>query len=574
MIKLLKFLKDYKWQCIIAPFFKFLEACFEVVVPILMKTIIDSGINFGGEPNEVLIYKYIGLIILMGVLGVSVAVVSQYFSAVAGMGMGTALRRESFSHLNNLTNKDIDKLGGSSVVTRLTSDINQVANGVNRFLRLFLRTPFILIGAVTMSFIINPIMGVIVLASIPVIFAVVWFIVKYTIPRYKDIQTRTEKVSLMFKENLEGVRVVRAFSTQKKEIAKFDSTVENLSNRQIHVAKVASLLHPLSYAIANIAIVVVLWLGGNFIDNSIMTTGEVASLVNYLLQILTAIVVLTELITIMSKAQASAVRVNEFLETKPSFTDDGNTEVKVENTDNIVEFNDVTFSYNENRHVLENINLKIRRGETLGIIGETGSGKTSLINLIPRLYDVDNGEVLVNGVNVKKYPFDQLRKDIAIAVQHAVLFKGTIRSNLQFANPNASDDDMYKALKIAQAYDFVMEKEGLDTEVAAKGSNFSGGQKQRLNVARAVIQNPKILMLDDSSSALDYATDFALRKSLKKLEGLTTIIVSQRVASVMQADNILVLEDGKIAGYGTHKQLYGNNEVYTEIYDSQTKGRG
>jgi ATP-binding cassette, subfamily B, multidrug efflux pump len=568
MRKLLKFLKPYRAQCIIAPLFKFLEACFEIIVPILMKVIIDEGIPNG---DTTLIYKYIILILCMGVLGLTVSCISQYFSAVAGMGMGTVLRREAFSHLNTLTNKDIDELGASTLVTRLTSDINQVSTGVNRFLRLFLRSPFIIIGTVVMSFIIDVYMGIIVLASVPLILLIIWFVSKVTVPSYKDIQKDVDNVSLKSKENLEGIRVIRAFSRQNDEQEAFDKTINSVSKKQIKVARVSSLLNPLTYAVTNIAIVVVLWLGGGFVNKGRLTAGEITAIVNYLIQILNAVVMLSNLVVILAKTQASAIRVSDFLDTKPSFNDEGNLFIEVDETKPKIEFKNVDFAYNENKLVLENLNFTIKKGETIGIIGGTGSGKTSLINLIPRLYDVTDGEILINGVNVKKYTFNQLWSEVAIAVQHSTLFKGTIRSNLKIANKDASDEDMYRALKIAQAYDFVMEKQGLDTEVAAKGANFSGGQKQRLNIARAVVQNPKILILDDSSSALDYATDLELRRSLKSLEGLTTIIVSQRVASVLQADKIIVLDDGKVAGIGSHDELLGTNTVYTEIYESQTR---
>ncbi len=390
-------------------------------------------------------------------------------------------------------------------------------------------------------------------------------------PSYKNIQKDVDNVSLKSKENLEGIRVIRAFSRQNDEQEEFDKTINSVSKKQIKVAKVSSLLNPLTYAVTNIAIVVVLWLGGGFVNKGRLTAGEITAIVNYLIQILNAVVMLSNLVVILAKTQASAIRVSDFLDTKPSFNDEGNSYIEVDENKPKIEFKNVDFAYNEDKLVLENLNFTIKKGETIGIIGGTGSGKTSLINLIPRLYDVTDGEILINGVNVKKYTFNQLWSEVAIAVQHSTLFKGTIRSNLKIANKDASDEDMYRALKIAQAYDFVMEKQGLDTEVAAKGANFSGGQKQRLNIARAVVQNPKILILDDSSSALDYATDLELRRSLKSLEGLTTIIVSQRVASVLQADKIIVLDDGKVAGIGSHDELLGANTVYTEIYESQTR---
>ena len=574
MLKLLKYFKNYKKQCIIAPLFKFLEACFEIVIPIIMKVIIDKGINFGGTADKTLIIKLTMVMLAMGILGFATALIAQYFSAVAGMGIGTELRKACYKHLGKLTNADVDKMGSSTVINRLTNDVNHVSTGVNRFLRLFLRSPFIILGTVVMSFVLDVTMGLIVLASIPLILLIVYLIGRFTVPRYTAVQRDTDSVALATKENLEGVRVIRAFSKQASERERFNETTDKLHKKQVNVSFVAALLNPLTYAIANIAIVCILYFGGGRVNSGSMTDGEITTLVNYIFQILNAVIALSGLVTILAKAKVSANRVSAFLSTTPSFTDEGNTIVEPIIGADKIAFEGVTFSYNQNKTVLEDITFQVKGGQTIGVIGGTGSGKSTLVNLIPRLYEVDSGCVYVDGVDVKKYPFTQLRSKIAIAVQHATLFKGTIRDNLLFANPTATEEQMISALKLAQAYNFVFEKKGLDTPVARGGANFSGGQKQRLNVARALVSNPEILILDDSSSALDYATDLALRTSLKTLKDLTVIIISQRVASVMQADKIIILEDGCIEGIGTHEELYQTNAVYQEIYNSQTKENG
>ena len=570
MFKLIKYLKNYKAQCIVAPLFKFLEACFEIVIPILTSLIIDKGINAG---NKTIVYKYVGLMIGMGVLGLSVALIAQYFSAVAGVGIGTVLRKECFYRLDRMSLADIDRLGQSSIISKLTLDINQVSNGVNRFLRLFLRAPFIIIGAIISSFILNVYMGLIILVGVPVIIFVVWLIGKLTVPRYKSIQRDNDDVSRISGENIEGVKVIRAFNAEKRERVKFDTLNDTLAKKQINASKISSLLNPLTYAVANVMIIFVIYLGVGRVGSGIMTAGEVTAMVNYILQILNAVVVLSNMIVLLSKAQASAIRLNEFLEVPLTEEVDGTNNVKCSGK-GVVEVENVSFSYNESALTLENVSFVAKTGETIGIIGGTGSGKTTLINLISGLYKVNGGCIKIDGVNVDEYSPAELRKKISVAVQHFDLFDGTVKSNLAVADGTATDDDMYEALKTAMAYDFVMGKDGLETIVAEGATNFSGGQKQRLNIARALTKKSEILILDDSFSALDYATDLNLRKNLKNIQDLTVIIISQRVSSVMDADKILVLEDGKTVGYGRHTELYKNCKEYKEICDLQSVGGG
>lgn len=573
MVKLIKYLKNYKIQCIVAPLFKFLEASFEIVIPILTSLIIDKGINVGGTPNKALVYKYTALMLGMGVMGLTVALIAQYFSAVAGVGIGTVLRKECFYRLNRMSLADIDRLGQSSIVSKLTLDINQVSNGVNRFLRLFLRAPFIIIGAIISSFILNVYMGIIILVGVPVILFIVWFIGKLTVPRFKSIQQDNDDISRISKENVEGVKVIRAFNAEDGERRNFDELSDNLAKKQIGASKISSLLNPLTYVIANLMIIVVVYLGVGKVKTGIMTAGEITAMVNYILQILNAIFVLSNMIILLSKAQASAIRLDEFLSVPLTEDLNGNGDLET-NEKGTISFENVSFSYNDQTSTLENVSFDVKTGETIGIIGGTGSGKTTLINLISGLYKIDEGKIKIDGVDINAYSNNRLREKISVAFQRFDLFDGTVGSNLKVANPDATEDDMLEALKTAMAYDFVMQKDGLDTAVLEGGTNFSGGQKQRLNIARALTKKSEILILDDSFSALDYATDLSLRKNLKNIQDLTVLIISQRVSSVMGADKILVLEDGKIAGLGKHADLYETCEEYKEICDLQSIGGG
>lgn len=568
MFKLIKYLKGYTVQSIIAPLFKFSEASFELIVPVVMARIIDVGIKNGDKDY---IYKMGFVLILLGILGLAAAITAQFFAAKASVGFGTALRRDFYRHLNSLSHAETDRLGAPTMITRITNDINQAQTGVNMFLRLFLRSPFIVVGAIIMCLTINVRLTLIFAAAAPIIGLIIYLIMTSTIPRYKRIQGRLDKVSLATRENLSGVRVIRAFSGQKSEKEDFDRETEELLRAQLRVGRISALLNPLTFAVVNLAIAAILWFGGKTVYAGDITQGELIALVNYMNQILLALIYLANLIIILTKAGASAARINDIFAIKPSVTDNGNTEQEAVAGSPAVEFKNVTFAYHKDKPSLENISLAAYEGETVGIIGGTGSGKTTLVNLIPRFYDVTEGEVLVDGVNVKKYPFTQLRGKIGIVPQRALLFKGTVRSNLLWGNKNASEEEMWHALETAQAAEFVRKiPEGLDARVEQGGRNFSGGQRQRLTIARAVIMKPHILILDDSASALDFATDAALRKALSRdISSAAVFIVSQRASGIKHADRIIVLDDGKAVGMGTHKELFDSCQIYREICLSQ-----
>lgn len=568
MFKLIKYLKGYTLQSILAPLFKFLEAGFELAVPIVMANIIDVGVKNG---DEAYIYKMGLILVLLGVLGLAASVTAQYFSAKAALGFGTALRRDFYKHLNTLSHSEIDKIGTSSMITRITNDINQAQTGVNMFLRLFLRSPFIVLGAIVMCLTVNVELTLIFGVAAPVIGLIVYLIMTKTIPKYKWIQGKLDKVSLLTRENLSGVRVIRAFSRQKNEKEDFDFETSELLKAQVRVGRISALLNPLTFAVVNLAIAAILWFGGGSVDSGAITQGELIALVNYMNQILLALIALANLIIILTRAGASAARVNDILNIRSSVTDEGNTECSPVPGAPSVEFRSVAFAYHKDKPSVENISFSLKQGETVGIIGGTGSGKTTLVNLIPRFYDVTDGEVLIDGINVKKYPLGQLRKKIGIVPQRAILFKGTIRSNMKWGKSDAGDDEIWQALETAQAADFVRKlPDGLDSKVEQGGRNFSGGQRQRLTIARAVIMRPDILILDDSASALDFATDAALRSALAKdISGTSVFIVSQRASGIKNADMIIVLDDGNPVGIGKHGELFENCSVYREICLSQ-----
>lgn len=568
MFKLIKYLKGYTLQSILAPLFKFLEAGFELAVPIVMANIIDVGVKNG---DEAYIYKMGLILVLLGVLGLAASVTAQYFSAKAALGFGTALRRDFYKHLNTLSHSEIDKIGTSSMITRITNDINQAQTGVNMFLRLFLRSPFIVLGAIVMCLTVNVELTLIFGVAAPVIGLIVYLIMTKTIPKYKWIQGKLDKVSLLTRENLSGVRVIRAFSRQKNEKEDFDFETSELLKAQVRVGRISALLNPLTFAVVNLAIAAILWFGGGSVDSGAITQGELIALVNYMNQILLALIALANLIIILTRAGASAARVNDILNIRSSVTDEGNTECSPVPGAPSVEFRSVAFAYHKDKPSVENISFSLKQGETVGIIGGTGSGKTTLVNLIPRFYDVTDGEVLIDGINVKKYPLGQLRKKIGIVPQRAILFKGTIRSNMKWGKSDAGDDEIWQALETAQAADFVRKlPDGLDSKVEQGGRNFSGGQRQRLTIARAVIMKPDILILDDSASALDFATDAALRSALAKdISGTSVFIVSQRASGIKNADMIIVLDDGNPVGIGKHGELFENCSVYREICLSQ-----
>ena len=569
MKKLLRFLKGYEKETILAPLFKMLEASFELIVPLVVSGIVDVGI-----PNRdtAYIWRMCVIMILLGVIGLTCSLTAQYFSAKAAMGFSTALRREMFAHINRLSYRELDRLGTPALVTRITNDINQAQTGVNLVLRLFLRSPFIVVGAVIMSFTIDVRVALIFLIAVPLISAVIYLIMNSTVPIYKKVQTALDRISLMTRENHVGARVVRAFGRQEEENRIFKEVNDDYTRIQISAGKISALLNPATCVIMNFAIIGILWVGSKEVYRGVLTQGKVVALVNYMSQILLALLALANLIVAVTKAVASAARLNEVFETQPTL-DDCDTKVQEEKPlAPRVEFEDVTFTYAGTQEpALEHITFSAMPGETIGIIGGTGCGKSTLVNLIPRFYDVTRGKVKVDGNDVTEYPFAQLRGKIGMVPQHAVLFKGTIRDNLRWGKDQASDEEIYRALQIAQARDFVDGKpEKLNTMISQGGANLSGGQRQRLTIARALVGNPEILIMDDSSSALDFATDAALRREIKeKTKGMTVFIVSQRATSIKQADKILVLDDGQLAGVGTHEELLDACQVYREICLSQ-----
>ena len=569
MLKLFRYLKNYKKESVIGPLFKMIEACFELIVPLVVAQIIDVGIK---NQDKAYILKMGGIMVLLGALGLACSLTAQYFAAKASFGFGTALRRDLFHHINTLSHTEIDKLGSSSLVTRMTSDINQAQTGVNMLLRLFLRSPFIVIGSIIMAFTISVKLTLIFLVASPILAFIIYIIMSKTVPMFKKIQQRQDKITLMTGENLEGVRVIRAFSRQKNEEQEFYENAEELKKLQINAGRISALMNPATYIVVYAAIIAIIWTGGINVYNGAITQGEVIALLSYMNQILLALLAVALLVTSITKAQASAIRINEIFDVKPTVTDQGNTPVKTGNTDTAVRFRNVTFAYEgSDEPALTDISFSVKKGETIGIIGGTGSGKSTLINLIPRFYQYQKGEILIDGVEVSSYPFEQLRQKIGIVPQKAVLFKGTVRENMQWRDKSANDDEIRNALEIAQALDFVEDKaEGLDHVILQGGRNLSGGQRQRLTIARALVGSPEILILDDSASALDLATDAKLRKAIaEKTTGMTVFISSQRVSSIRNADKIIILEDGEIAGIGTHEQLLKTCEVYKEICHSQ-----
>lgn len=575
MFKLARFLKNYKIQSVLGPIFKMIEAAFELLVPIVMAKIIDVGIK---NSDKIYIYKMGSVLVLLGFLGLVASLTAQYFAARASMGFGTALRTALFSHINNFSHKELDSVGIGTLITRVTSDINQTQTGINMILRLFLRSPFIVLGAIVMAFTINVKLTLIFLLFTPVIAFVIYFIMSKTIPIYKTVQKNQDEISTITRENLSGIRVIRAFSKERHEQKRFSQTSNNLLKEQILAGRISAFLNPLTYVLVNAATILIIWFGGLFTFNGDITQGEVIALVNYMSQILLALVALANLIVIITKAQASAVRINDIFDIQPSLTDD-NAEINevttsVDKSIPKVEYRNVCYSYYETaeKYALKNISFKTFSGQTVGIIGGTGSGKSTLINLMPRFFDVTEGEILLDGNNIKKYTFEALRKSICVVAQKSMLFKGTIRDNIKWGKKDASDEEIWKALKYAQASEFVKEK-GLDFEISQGGKNLSGGQKQRLSIARALVARPKVLILDDSSSALDFATDAKLRHALKQnSEERTTFIVSQRVTAIKDADFIIVLDNGEIAGIGKHNELLNTCEAYKEICHLQLSG--
>lgn len=569
MRKLLRFLKDYKKESILSPLFKLLEASFELFVPLVMAAIIDTGI---GNKDGGFILKMCGILILLALVGLTCSITAQYFAAKAAVGFATKVRHALFDHIQKLSYTEMDTAGTDTMITRMTSDINQAQSGVNMVLRLFLRSPFIVFGAMIMAFTIDVKAALIFVVTIPVLSVVVFGIMIITIPLFRRVQASLDKVLGVTRENLTGSRVIRAFNKEQEEIADFDESNERLTDVQLFVGKISALMNPLTYIIINVALVILIWTGAIQVNIGKISQGEVVALVNYMSQILVELVKLANLIITVTKAIACGNRVQSIFEMETSMVD-GNGSGK-EDTGYTVEFRNVSMRYKDaGADTLTGIDFKAKPGDTIGIIGGTGSGKSSVVNLIPRFYDVTEGQVMVDGMDVRDYKITDLRDKIGIVPQKAVLFAGTVRSNLAWGKEDATEEEMQQALSVAQAAEVVDKKDGkLDAEVEQGGKNFSGGQKQRLTIARALVKQPEILIMDDSSSALDYATDAKLRQAIHNMPNRPTVfIVSQRAASIMYADKIIVLDDGTVAGTGTHEELLKDCRVYQEIYYSQFK---
>ena len=583
MFKITYYLKEYKKESIVAPLFKMLEASFELFVPLVMAVIVDTGIR---NQDNSYILKMGGILVLLAVIGLTCSVTAQYFAAKASVGFGKSVRHDLFAHINSLSYAEIDKAGTSTLITRMTNDINQLQSGVNMFLRLFLRSPFIVIGAMIMAFTVDVKAAWVFVVAIPLLSIVVFGIMLYSIPLYQKVQKALDKVLLMTRENLVGARVIRAFCRQADEEKDYREGSDVLMQMQTFVGKISAVMNPATYIIVNAAIIALIWIGGVQVNVGNLTQGEVIALVNYMSQILVELVKLANLIILLTKAFACSKRVGEIFAMEPSVVEpeknipekDGNEKVQRKTgehtgkTEHKVEFKNVTFTYEGAKEpALSNLSFTAKKGQTIGIIGGTGCGKSTLINLIPRFYDATEGEVLVDGVNVKEHTFNQLRDRIGVVPQKAVLFNGTIADNMRWGKADATKEEMEKAIAIAQGSDVVASKKnGLEEVILQGGKNLSGGQRQRLTIARALVKEPEILILDDSASALDFATDAKLRKAIKEeTKDMTVFIVSQRASSIKHADQIIVLEDGEMAGLGTHEELLQTCEVYREIVKSQ-----
>jgi len=567
MKNLLKYLRNYKKELLLGPFFKLLEAVFELIVPVVMARIIDNGI---GNNDTSYIIKMSGLIVLLGASGLGFALTCQYFAAKCAYGFGTELRADLYRHINSLSYESIDKIGTSSLVNRLTNDTNTVQNGVNMFIRLAVRAPFLVIGAAVMAVTIDLKLSLVFFVVAPLISLVIFFIMKKTVPMYKKTQQCLDRASLLTRENLEGARVIRAFSRQKEEIDEFKEAVDDISDNSIAVGKISAILNPVAFMVMNLGIVAVIWFGGKRIDVGRLTQGELTAFTNYMTQILLALVVLANLIVIFTKAFASANRISEVFALLPE--ENGTISEIYEKKADIIEFNSVSFSYaGAGDYSLRNISFSVKKGQMLGIIGGTGCGKSTLASLIPCFYKATEGTVSVFGVDVNDIENEQLRSRIGIVPQKAALFSGTIRENMRWRKFDASDAEIISALKTAQAWEFVSNSpDGLDTVISQGGKNLSGGQKQRISIARALVGDPDIVILDDSTSALDYKTDLAFRHALSEdLPDTTIVMISQRTTSLKNADKIIVMDEGEAVGIGTHEELIESCDVYNEIYRSQ-----
>ena len=569
MKSLMKYLKDYKKECVLSPLFKLLEATFELFVPLVMAAVIDKGIGHADKPY---IVKMCLVLIALGIIGLVCSITAQFFAAKAAVGFATKLRHSLFGHIQSLSFSEIDTLGTSTLITRMTSDVNQVQNGVNLVLRLLLRSPFVVVGAMVMAFTIDVKAALIFVVAIPLLCIVVFAIMFVSIPLYKKVQAGLDRVLLGTRENLTGVRVIRAFNKEKDEVERFNESNAALTKIQMYVGRISALMNPITYIIINGGIVALIYVGAIRVDSGAISQGQVVALVNYMSQILVEVVKVANLIISCTKALASANRIESIFDVKASVCDKTEVMLGDNSSEYAVEFNNVYLKYKDaGEDALSNIDFKVKRGETVGIIGGTGCGKSSIVNLIPRFYDATGGEVIVNGVNVKDQPVEKLRNIVGMVMQKAVLFKGTIRDNMKWGNDNATDAEIYEALDISQSREFVEQKpDKLDEMIEQGGKNLSGGQKQRLTIARALVKKPQILILDDSASALDFATDAKLRKAIASIEGkMTVFIVSQRTSSIQHADKIVVLDDGQIVMIGTHEELLEKCEEYREIHYSQ-----
>lgn len=574
MKRLFTFFKPYTKECILGPLFKLLEASFELFVPLVVADIIDVGIATGDK--SVIITRCL-LLVALGVIGLVCSITAQYFAARAAVGTTAAIRHALFAHIGKLSYSDLDRQGSSTLITRMTSDTNQVQSGINLTLRLVLRSPFVVLGAMVMAFTVDAVSASVFAVTIPLLSLFVFGIMLLCLPLYKKVQSRLDAITLRTRQALTGVRVIRAFRKEQDEIAQFEEANAVLTAGQTRVGRLSALLNPLSYAMVNLAIVALIYVGALRVDGGAISQGEVIALYNYMSQILVELIKLASLIITITKALACARRVGDLLATEPSMElhEDGKTPEQA--SDEVVRFTGVSMRYDgAAEETLHDISFTARRGEVIGVIGGTGSGKTTLVNLIPRFYDTTKGEVAVDGIPVRELDTVSLRERIGVVPQKAVLFRGTIRDNLLWGNADATDEELYEALRTAQAEEIVRGKEGgLDAPVEQHGRNFSGGQRQRLTIARALVRKPDILILDDSSSALDYATDASLRRDLRKLDFSPTVfIVSQRATSLSHADKILVLDDGELVGVGKHDELITSCDTYREIYESQFKKEG
>lgn len=572
MKRLLGYLKEHLCVTILAPLFKMLEASFELFVPLVVASMIDVGI---GHHDIGYLWKMGGLLILLGIIGFSFSITAQYFAARSAVYTGKSMRSDLFAHINQFSYQEIDQVGTSTLINRMSNDINQVQNGVNMFLRLFLRSPFVVFGAMFMAFTVDHKAAVSFVFTITALAVVVGLILWITMPMYKKVQKQVDGVLKSTRENLLGIRVIRAFNRQRSEEENFRLQSGQLYNKQIHVGKISALLNPLTYMIINLGIIAILWSGGKQVDLGYLTQGQIIALINYMSQILVELVKLANLLIILSRAFASLDRVDQIFALEPSMKETGKTDIEEKKDTPILEFKDTSFVYHGARkETIHPFDFVVKEGETIGVIGGTGSGKSTFVSLIARLYDVTSGRILYRGVDEKELKPEFIRGKIGFVPQKASLFEGSLRDNMKWGKEDATDEEIYQALDIAQAREFVDQKEqGLDFRIEQNGGNLSGGQKQRLTIARALVRKPEILILDDSASALDFATDARLRKAIKEnTDNMTVFLVSQRVSTIRNADHILVLDDGKIAGIGTHLQLLKENQVYKEICASQMAG--